>query len=31
VFKVQDEIAASVVSELKVKLLGTAPPIVARH
>jgi len=26
VFKVQDEIAASVVSELKVKLLDTAPP-----
>jgi TolB-like protein len=26
VFEVQDEIAASVVSELKIKLLGTAPP-----
>ena len=26
VFKMQDEIAASVVSELKIKLLGTAPP-----
>jgi len=26
VFEVQDEIAGSVVSELKVKLLGTAPP-----